>query len=151
MPEIVTHEALRDGQHALNARFDRHEAHFNEVTTRLFDKVDKLTDATHDTGIAVADVYGRVNSILDARDGHMSRLSAVEASVRALHDNDTARMAERGVWAALARSPIIMALIGAMAGAAMAIWAVVKSVSAHVPMVMFALLVTASLAGAALA
>ena len=120
MSEIVTHEALRDGQHALNARFDRHETHFNEVTTRLFDKVDKLTDATHDTGIAVSEVCGRVNSILDARDGHMSRLSAVEASVRTLHDNDTARMAERGVWAALARSPFIawLAAAGAVLWAA---------------------------------
>jgi hypothetical protein len=120
MSEIVTHEALRDGQHALNARFDRHETHFNEVTTRLFDKVDKLGDDLHTTSVAMSDMGGKLNSIIDARESHLGRLMMVEASVRTLHDSETARMAERGVLAALARSPFIawLAAAGAVLWAA---------------------------------
>ncbi len=147
----VSHEQLSASMKALNGRFERHEKHFQEVTDKLFDKADKALEATHANSLQIATVQATFTSIMESRADHVTRLSKVEAAQAAMQNDNSRHDGERGVWAALARSPIIMALIGAMAGAAMAIWAAVKSISAHVPMVMFALLVTASLAGAALA
>ncbi len=120
MAESVTHETLRAGQAAMERRFDRFETHFGEVTNKLFDKADEATKMAHENSLAIGEIGGRLGAIIDARDGHLDRLSAVETSVRTLHDNDTARMAERGVWAALARSPFIawLAAAGAVLWAA---------------------------------
>jgi hypothetical protein len=147
----VSHEQLGASMIALNGRFERHEKHFQEVTDRLFNKADEATAAAHANSLQIATLQGSMDSIIGGRTEHLNRLDKHEVEIAEIKLANSKHDGERGVWVALGRSPIIMALIGAMAGAAMAIWAAVKSVSAHVPMVMFALLVTATLAGAALA
>lgn len=143
----VTHEQLGASMLALNGRFERHEKHFQEVTDKLFDKADKALDAAHANSLQIATVQATFNSIVESRVEHVSRLGKAEAAIAELKNTNSRHDGERGVISALMRSP----LIGWLAAAGAVLWGTIKNVSAHVPMVMFALLVTASLAHAALA
>ena len=143
----VTHEQLGASMLALNGRFERHEKHFQEVTEKLFDKVDKAIEAAHSNSLQIATVQATFNSIMESRVDHVARLGKHETEIAELKLTNSRHDGERSVLSALLRSP----LIGWLAAAGAVLWGTIKNVSAHVPMVMFALLVTASLAGAALA
>ncbi len=143
----VSHEQLGASMKALNGRFERHEKHFREVTDKLFDKADKALEATHANSLQIATVQATFTSIMESRVDHVTRLGKAETAIAAMQNDNSRHDGERGVIYALMRSP----MIGWLAAAGAVLWAAVKSVSAYVPMVMFALLVTASLAGAALA
>jgi len=124
MPKSVTHETLRAGQMAMLERFDRHETHFREITTKLFDRAEVAILASHENKVALTEINGKVSALIENRAGHLDRLHDAEKAIRALQDSDTAERAERGVWAAIIRSPFVawLAALGAV------LWAGIKSV-----------------------
>lgn len=147
----VTHEMLRAGQMALIDRFGEHERHVRETNTRIFERLEKAIEAAHANHVQLTAIDGKVNSMVERGADQIARLGEVEGWVRDLQAAEAKHTGERGVWSALARSPVIMAIVGALLGAAAAVWTAVKSASAHIPMVTLALLITASLTGAVIA
>jgi micrococcal nuclease len=154
----VSHEHLDRAISALNSRVAAHERHMNTVTGKIFDKVDEVSgqvgkaiEASHANSLQIATLQGTFTSIMESRVDHVSRLHDAEKAIVELKNSASQRDGERSVWTGLARSPIIMLVLGGVAGAAAALWTAIKAVSAHVPMVTLALLVTATLAGATLA
>ena len=109
-------------------RLDRMQGHLDTSHNALAGKIDKLADVTGQNSIALTHLSGRV-------DGIESELSTMKTSrvelvdwVRKLDGNitasglESARLAgERGVWAAIVRSPTF----GWLAGLAVAAWAYV--------------------------
>lgn len=123
MPEnTVTHEQLRAGQMAMLDRFDVHEKRFHEVTVRLFDKLEQNVEASHSNALAIAKIDGRVNVIVTTRTTFSDKLDKIENTVSTLVADGNRREGERGVIAAVLRSPFIawFAALGAV------IWAAVK-------------------------
>ena len=130
MPDnAVTHETLRAGQMALIERFTNHETHFRETTGKLFDKLDKVIDDTHANHVYLTRIDGQVAGMQDSRAGHIARLEDAEADIATLIAINNRHEGERGVWAALMRSPLIAWLA---AGAAF-LWAGITKLGAHVP------------------
>ena len=125
----VTHEQLRAGQMALIDRFSAHEKHFHETTGLLFAKIDRTLDATHENHVFLTRIDGQVAGMQQSRDGHIARLVAVEGAVKGLEAAHNQNIGERGVWAALMRSPFVAWL--AAAGAVL--WAGITKLGAHTP------------------
>ena len=108
MPEnTVTHEQLRAGQMAMLDRFDVHEKRFHEVTVRLFDKLEQNVEVSHSNALAIAKIDGRVNEIVTTRTTFSDKLDKIENTVSTLVADGNRREGERGVIAAVLRSPFI--------------------------------------------
>lgn len=143
----VSHEQIGAQITALDKRVAAHEKHMNVTVGRLFEKADEATAAAHASSLQLAKMQISMENILGGRTEHLNRLDRHEVEIAELKLTNSRHDGERGVISALMRSP----LIGWLAAAGAVLWGTIKNVSAHVPMVMFALLVTASLAQAALA
>ena len=130
MPDTaVTHEQLRAGQMALIDRFSSHEKQFHETTTRLFDKLDVAIDASHENKIALTKLDGQLVSMGESRESHIARLASAENAIKSLEAVNNRHDGERGVFAALLRSPFVGWLVAGFAFA----WAAIKGAAAHVP------------------
>ena len=124
MPDnAVTHEMLRAGQLALIDRFDAHEKRFGETTAKLFDKVDRAIEASHANALAISKIDAGLVRMADDRPGYVQELRDLRKDVDALKGEQHERKGERGVLAAIAKSPLI-AWLFAVAGA---VWALLKS------------------------
>lgn len=130
--EAVTHEQLRAGQMAMLDRFDAHEKRFQDVTVRLFDKLEQTVEAGHSNALAITKLDGRVNEIVTTRGTFSEKLDKIETTVATLVADGNRREGERGVIAAVLRSPFVMALGGAVVGASAALWAALKSAAAAI-------------------
>lgn len=121
----VTHEQLRAGQMALIDRFSAHEKHFQDVTVRLFEKIEESAAAGHSNQLALVKIDGQLAGMADRAVTVGSRLDKIEVTVSALDADGKRREGERGVLAAILRSPFIawLAALGAVA------WGAVKTIS----------------------
>jgi endonuclease YncB( thermonuclease family) len=154
----VSHEQISAQIKAIDGRFtslenrlDRHEKHSQDISEKIFEKADKALDAAHSNSLQLATVQATFSSIMESRVDHVTRLGKAEAAIASMQNANSKHDGERSVLVGFARSPVVMALIGAIGGAILAVLAAVKNVSAHIPMVMLAMLVTAALAHAAIA
>ena len=130
MPENnVTHEQLRAGQMALIGRFDEHQRVFHDTTSKLFDKLDKVIDANHDNHVYLTRIDGQVMGMQESRAGHIARLEDAEADIAKLMAINNRHEGERGVWAAIMRSP----LFAWLAAAGAVLWAGITKLGAHTP------------------
>lgn len=127
--EPITHEQLRAGQMALIDRFAAHENHFRETSAKLFEKVDKAIDASYENRIQIERVQSSIGSVVEGRTHHLSRLEKVEADVAGLVNTDNMHKGERGVWAAIIRSP----LAAWFATIALAAWAFITQAGSVKP------------------
>ena len=130
MPEnAVTHEQLRAGQMALIDRFGEHEKHFRETSAKLFDRVDRAIEASHDNRVHIVSIQSDLRGIVSGRADHLSRLDKIEGSVADLKAEDYRRSGREGVLAAIVRSPFF----AWCAAALLAIWAFVTNAGALKP------------------
>lgn len=152
MPEKpVTHEHLAMSMNALNGRFERHELHFQDVSNRLFEKVDRAIELAHSNSLHIAAIQGEMSAILGGRNEHLGRLAKNEEDVAELKLVNSRREGERGVVYAMVRSPLITALISAIVAIGAVIWAGAKNIMNHAPAVIFGLACTVLLTASAFA
>ena len=118
----VTHEQLHAGQMALIDRFTEHERRFSDVSAKLFSKVDLAIDAAHENKVFLTQIQGEVSLITDRGVTQIARLDGVDLAVRALEKAHSQSIGERGVFAAILRSPFIAWFVGI----AVSLWAVIN-------------------------
>lgn len=151
MADGVTHEQLGSQMTALNNRFERHEQHFQEVVTKLFDKAEQGTAAAHANSLQIAALQGSMDSIIGGRNMHLDRLDKVEQTVQQLALADSVREGERGVIAAMAKSPFITAIISAIVAVGAVILAGARNILTHAPAIIISVACMALLASSAIA
>lgn len=145
--DAVTHEQLRAGQMAMLDRFDTHEKRFHEVTVRLFDKIEEGAAMGHSNQLALGKIDEKLAGMSDKAVTVGNRLDKIEATVTTLVADGNRREGERGVIAALLRSPFIawLAALGAV------IWAAIKNTAPHLPCIAFAVTIAVMAASSAIA
>lgn len=130
MPEnAVTHEQLRAGQMALLGRFDEYQRQNHETTGMIFSKLDKVIDASHANHVFLTEIKGQVDGMQDTRDTHIARLVTAENAIKLIEAENNRHEGERGVLAAILRSPFI----AWFAAAGAILWTALKGAAAHVP------------------
>lgn len=118
MPDnAVTHEMLRAGQMALIERFDAHERRYQETTSALFAKMDRAIEASHANAVSIASVNATIGKILEDRPGYIQQMHDMRADIDSLQATRDLQTGERGVLAAIAKSPFIVGLLSAAATA----------------------------------
>ena len=125
----VTHEQLRAGQMALIDRFGEHEKHFRETSAKLFDRVDRAIEASHDNRVHIVAIQSDLRGVVSGRADHLSRLDKIEGSVAELKAEGHRRAGREGVLAAIVRSPFFAYLVAGCVG----IWAFVTNAAGMKP------------------
>ena len=105
-------------------RLDRMQGHLDTSHTMLAGKIDKLADLTGQNSIALTHLSGRVDGIETELSGMKTSRAELVDWVRNIDGNisavrlENARQAgERGVWAAIVKSPAVKWFLAALAAA----------------------------------
>jgi len=122
----VSQEDLLQGYQDLKQQVSSRQQQLDSILTgqkEIQERVEQGTRVSHANEIALARIEEQIKVMFEARTGSLDRLNAMEIRVVALELQLREQRGRDGVIGAILRSPMFMAVAGAIGGA----WFVLKS------------------------